>query len=543
MTRRRQKNRQAYWSTQPGLFDTPAPEELAEPLRPMDDAVLEAPEQLRFISFGSGSSGNCAYIGTPSCGLLIDAGVDNNFVTAALASNSISSESIQGILLTHDHSDHVRYAYALLRYNRSWRLFATPKAMNGLLRRHNMSRRVSDFHQPIYKEFPFKVGKLTVTAFETSHDGTDNAGFAIELDGTVFVVTTDTGVITARADHYIRQAQYLMIESDYDADMLRNGRYPQYLKARIASATGHLDNADTGRYLASIAPSAQLKRIFLCHLSIHNNTPGLALGTVRGMLEEAGIAVCHDKEPSPTETRIHISVLPVRNVQLSSLSNNMEKLIDYRNVEILRNEHVALKNVTFTVGEGEFVYLLGRVGSGKTSLLKTMYAEVPVHSGDARVLDYDLCGLPRKQIPFLRRKIGIVFQDFQLLTDRTAFDNLDFVLRATGWKDADARAERIDKVLRLTGMATKAFKMPFQLSGGEQQRIVISRALLNEPRLILADEPTGNLDPDTGSGIMEHLYNVARSTGTAVLVATHNHAFTHTLPGRVLRCERKQLLE
>lgn len=221
----------------------------------------------------------------------------------------------------------------------------------------------------------------------------------------------------------------------------------------------------------------------------------------------------------------------------------MDKIIEYKQVEILRNEHVALRNVDFSAGTGEFIYLLGRVGSGKTSLLKSFYAEVPVDTGEARVFDYDLTCIRRKDIPYLRRRIGIVFQDFQLLADRTAYDNLDFVLKATGWTDGDAREERIDKVLRQVGMTTKAFKMPHQLSGGEQQRIVIARALLNEPGLILADEPTGNLDPETGEQIMANLHEIAGTSDTTVIVATHNHAFTRTFPGRVLRCERKMLLE
>ncbi|MBO4941812.1 MAG: ATP-binding cassette domain-containing protein [Muribaculaceae bacterium] len=218
-----------------------------------------------------------------------------------------------------------------------------------------------------------------------------------------------------------------------------------------------------------------------------------------------------------------------------------EVLIDYKGVEVLRDEHVTLKNVDWQVKAGELVYLLGRVGSGKTSLLKTVYGEVPVRTGTAYALDYDLTHLDRRDIPYLRRKIGIVFQDFQLLTDRTAWANLDFVLSATGWRDKYERETRIDEVLRQVGMQTKAFKMPHQLSGGEQQRIVIARALLNKPGLILADEPTGNLDPDTSTQIMAHLHEIA-SQGTAVVVATHNHAFTRTFPGRVLRCERKQLI-
>lgn len=221
----------------------------------------------------------------------------------------------------------------------------------------------------------------------------------------------------------------------------------------------------------------------------------------------------------------------------------MDKIIEYKKVEILRNEHVALRKVDFSAGEGEFIYLLGRVGSGKTSLLKTIYAEVPVHQGEAQVFDYDLTHIRRADIPYLRRRIGIVFQDFQLLNDRTAFANLDFVLRATGWTSGAEREERIDEVLRQVGMSTKAFKMPHQLSGGEQQRIVIARALLNRPGLILADEPTGNLDPETGDQIMGHLYHASREAGTTVIVATHNHTYTRKFPGRILRCERKMLLE
>lgn len=221
----------------------------------------------------------------------------------------------------------------------------------------------------------------------------------------------------------------------------------------------------------------------------------------------------------------------------------MEKIIEYNGVEILRNEHVALRDVNLSIGKGEFVYLLGKVGSGKTSLMKTMYAEVPVYSGNARILDYDLRKIQKRQIPYLRRSLGIVFQDFQLLPDRTAYDNLEFVLDATGWRDAKAKEERIEKVLRQVGMSTKAFKMPHQLSGGEQQRVAIARALLNEPSVILADEPTGNLDPETGEQVMSHLYSIVRDNGATVIVATHNHTFPKVFPGRTLRCERKLLLE
>lgn len=310
MSRRRQKRNQALWADQPGLFDIPADADLSAQLAPMADEALCRPERMRFLSFGSGSSGNCSYIGTPACGILIDAGVNNNYVTEQLVANSIDIRTIQGILLTHDHSDHVRFAYALLRHNRHMKLYATPKAMNGLLRRHNMSRRITDYHSPIYKEFPFAIGNMTITAFETSHDGSDNAGFCIEGPGATFVIATDTGTITARTDYYVRRANYLMIESDYDSTMLRNGPYPQHLKARIASTIGHLDNADTGRYLASIAPAGNLRRVFLCHLSSHNNTPKIALSTIHGILEEAGVSICHDEEPSPTDKRLHVAVLP-----------------------------------------------------------------------------------------------------------------------------------------------------------------------------------------------------------------------------------------
>ncbi|WP_302314143.1 cell division ATP-binding protein FtsE, partial [uncultured Muribaculum sp.] len=168
-------------------------------------------------------------------------------------------------------------------------------------------------------------------------------------------------------------------------------------------------------------------------------------------------------------------------------------IVKYENVEILRKEHVVLKSVNLTIEPGQFTYIIGKVGSGKSSLLKSMYAEIPIESGEAKVLEYDLTTLKRKQIPMLRREIGIVFQDFQLLTDRTVYDNLMFVLQATGWKDKTEMDDRIEEVLKEVGMLTKSYKMPHELSGGEQQRIVIARALLNKPKLILADEPTGNL--------------------------------------------------
>lgn len=216
-------------------------------------------------------------------------------------------------------------------------------------------------------------------------------------------------------------------------------------------------------------------------------------------------------------------------------------VIEYTDVEILRKELVVLKHVHLQIAEGEFAYLIGKVGSGKSSLLKSMYAEIPVTTGEARVMGTDLVGISRKEIPMLRRQIGIVFQDFQLLTDRNVYDNLRFVLDATGWPDPSAKDERIEEVLAQVGMANKSYKMPHELSGGEQQRIVIARALLNKPRLILADEPTGNLDPQTGDSIVRHLHEIARN-GTAVIMATHNLQLVDQYPARVIRCEAKQLV-
>lgn len=216
-------------------------------------------------------------------------------------------------------------------------------------------------------------------------------------------------------------------------------------------------------------------------------------------------------------------------------------IVDYSDVELLRNELVVLKHVNFSLEVGEFVYLIGKVGSGKSTLLKSMYAEIPVQGGSARVLDFDLNAIWRADIPMLRRQIGIVFQDFQLLTDRNVYQNLRFVLDATGWRNADEKEERIDTVLKRVGMANKSYKMPHELSGGEQQRIVIARALLNNPRLILADEPTGNLDPATGDSIVRTLREIAE-TGTAVVMATHNLQLVEQYPARVMQCADKQLL-
>lgn len=220
----------------------------------------------------------------------------------------------------------------------------------------------------------------------------------------------------------------------------------------------------------------------------------------------------------------------------------MSAIIDYKNVEVLRKELLVLKNVNFQLEEGQFVYLIGRVGSGKSSLMKTMYAEVPIEMGEARIFDYDLSAIRRKDVPMLRRQIGVVFQDFQLLSDRSVYDNLLFVLKATGWKNKTDIDERINEVLSEVGMEHKSYKMPHELSGGEQQRIAIARALLNRPKLILADEPTGNLDQETGHQIMSLLHRIC-AEGTAVIMATHNIQLTGDFPARVVKCEDKNVIE
>ena len=220
----------------------------------------------------------------------------------------------------------------------------------------------------------------------------------------------------------------------------------------------------------------------------------------------------------------------------------MSAIIDYKNVEVLRKELLVLKNVNFQLEEGQFVYLIGRVGSGKSSLMKTMYAEVPIEMGEARIFDYDLSAIRRKDVPMLRRQIGVVFQDFQLLSDRSVYDNLLFVLKATGWKNKTDIDERINEVLSEVGMEHKSYKMPHELSGGEQQRIAIARALLNRPKLILADEPTGNLDQETGHQIMSLLHRIC-AEGTAVIMATHKIQLTEDFPARVVKCEDKNVIE
>ncbi len=217
-------------------------------------------------------------------------------------------------------------------------------------------------------------------------------------------------------------------------------------------------------------------------------------------------------------------------------------LIDYKDVSIDRQEQTVLRHVTLSVGEGDFVYLLGKVGSGKSSFLKSLYCEVPITSGSAKVLDFDLAKIKSSKIPYLRRQMGIVFQDFQLLPDRTVDENLQFVLKATQTMTPDERKNRIDEVLHFVGMSTKGYRMPHELSGGEQQRIVIARALLNKPKIILADEPTGHLDPQTGEDLMRLLRQILQE-GTSVIMSTHNRRWPELFPGRNFLCEQGEMRE
>ncbi|MCR5315289.1 MAG: ATP-binding cassette domain-containing protein [Bacteroidaceae bacterium] len=218
-------------------------------------------------------------------------------------------------------------------------------------------------------------------------------------------------------------------------------------------------------------------------------------------------------------------------------------LIEYKHVDIYQEVQEVLADVTFSIDEGEFVYIIGKVGSGKSSLIKTLYGELPIHSGEATVMDYDMSSLKRKHLPELRRKLGVIFQDFQLLTDRSVDANLRFVLKATGWKNKEEIDNRISEVLELVGMSTKGYKLPSELSGGEQQRIAIARSILNYPKLILADEPTGNLDADTSKQITELLLRIVKEQGATVVMITHNLHLLDMYPGRVFECKNKALVE
>lgn len=338
---------------QPGLFDLtgdlfagyPAEQPSDDALPPVEDFIVNRPsdasprhtpssaprtdgidevdreqissvsnEPIFFMSFGSGSSGNCSYVGDRSGGILIDAGIDPNKLRDDLRANGLNFDMIRGVCLTHDHSDHVRYVYTLVRKHPHIGVYCTPKTLSGMLRRHNISRRIKDYHRPIYKEFSFRLGNFDITAFEVSHDGTDNSGFFITNGTQSLALATDLGTITPRVDHYMRQASHIVIESNYDAEMLRTGRYPMYLKARIAADNGHLDNAVTGRFVAELATAApeRLHHVFLCHLSQDNNTPDTALLAVKEALAAMGIDAVGDASESlrSRACRIQLAVLP-----------------------------------------------------------------------------------------------------------------------------------------------------------------------------------------------------------------------------------------
>jgi cell division transport system ATP-binding protein len=220
-----------------------------------------------------------------------------------------------------------------------------------------------------------------------------------------------------------------------------------------------------------------------------------------------------------------------------------ESIVSLSNAKIFQGENLILQDVNINVNKGEFVYLVGKTGTGKSSLLKTLYGDLPLKEGDGVVAGYNLKQMTWKKVPFLRRSLGVVFQDFQLLTDRNVHENLKFVLKATGWKDNKLMEEKINDVLDKVGLKSKGFKMPFEMSGGEQQRVDIARALLNSPKLVLADEPTGNLDPETSDEIMQLLFQIAKDFNTAVVMATHDYIVINRYPARMLKTERGQVYD
>ncbi|WGK65065.1 cell division ATP-binding protein FtsE [Croceiramulus getboli] len=219
-----------------------------------------------------------------------------------------------------------------------------------------------------------------------------------------------------------------------------------------------------------------------------------------------------------------------------------EVVLHLSDASIFQRESLILSDVNVTIRKGDFVYLIGKTGSGKSSFMKTLYGDLPLQKGEGTIVDFDLATLKEKQIPYLRRKLGVVFQDFKLLNDRTVKDNLLFVLKATGWKDQKAMDSKIEEVLDKVGMKTKGFKYPYQLSGGEQQRVAIARALLNDPELILADEPTGNLDPQTSVEVMQVLQEINKN-GNTILMATHDYALLLKYPSKTLKCDGNKIFE
>lgn len=220
-----------------------------------------------------------------------------------------------------------------------------------------------------------------------------------------------------------------------------------------------------------------------------------------------------------------------------------EAIVELKNVNIYQSDALILEHVNIVVNKAEFVYLVGKTGTGKSSLLKTMYGDLTMREGEGTVAGFNLREMNWKKVPYLRRNLGVVFQDFQLLTDRNVINNLKFVLKATGWKDEKLMSEKINDVLDKVGLKSKGFKMPFEMSGGEQQRVDIARALLNSPKLILADEPTGNLDPETSDEIMQLLFQISREYGTTVIMATHDYRVVNKFPARTLRTERGRVFD
>jgi len=220
-----------------------------------------------------------------------------------------------------------------------------------------------------------------------------------------------------------------------------------------------------------------------------------------------------------------------------------EPIVELKNVNIYQSNTLILGNVNIVVNKAEFVYLVGKTGTGKSSLLKTMYGDLTLKEGEGTVAGFNLLEMTWKKVPYLRRNLGVVFQDFQLLTDRNVIDNLKFVLKATGWKDEKLMNEKINDVLDKVGLKSKGFKMPFEMSGGEQQRVDIARALLNSPKVILADEPTGNLDPETADEIMQLLFQISKEYGTTVVMATHDYRVVNKFPARTLRTEKGKVLD
>ena len=223
--------------------------------------------------------------------------------------------------------------------------------------------------------------------------------------------------------------------------------------------------------------------------------------------------------------------------------NDKDSIISFKDADIVNGEATVIYGLNMDVYPGDFVYIVGKVGTGKTSIIRTMIAENPLYKGSGKACGYELAGIKSKDIPYLRRKMGVVFQDFQLLMDRTVEDNLLFVLKATGWKDVEAMNKRITEVLKAVGMELKAHKMPHQLSGGEQQRIAIARSLLNDPEIIIADEPTGNLDNETADGILRLLTGINKEKGTAIVMVTHNRQIFEKYPGRVMVCKDETCTE